>query len=700
MSDYKASLPSKSLEFSSSLSTLSSSSMSGVDSMSGSESGKSMDRFFSRELSRASEQAAPSNEAHGSSRREKLDSSVQKSQNPAEQTQRRDQKTTENSANAPRKATDNNAESRSNVSTKDSQAVERSGDRKTAATNSASEQNASDSKRADELTQKPVGGNDASQRAEQAAVLLALPDVRHSEEKSPKLPHSDIVATEDIEADTSGLDQISADKLGENGEQPKRAHPARVGPGELNPVTINPSDFELSDTSEIDSESMAVLSMPAVFNSESDSDNTLDSEAKAVLLAEASNAENATTQPKTDSIIVDASKNLPVDAPALNDGTTLRDANQPAAAPRLTAGEQLLSGQLASRQAQLFNAVTVRRLHTDTAKQESGVDEVAEPEAVVAPLTDTIKTRNAKSLVDGARYFDASTAKLMLAQTPGSDVNRAQAAELRAQAAEIESASNLATTVAVQQAAEQKAEHQPLQVNMAQLRQMTQLRQMAQQQAQNSGLAMLAATVEPGERAAQSSDNTFHSLPGGIVTAPQVQRVDTGNAQTINAPINIPVLQNDADKAMAGNIRWMVNEGVKNAVVNVTPNGMGPISVSIGIEKDQMNVSIVALQGSTREALDSMLPRLREQLAAQGHDSVKVGISDGRAEQSDRGYGHQFSGDQDTSPQDQQSNSENRSDEKSDNGTRRGGNSVAEDAQGLLTINENGSLSSRYDMYV
>jgi len=694
MSDYKASLPSKSLEFSSSLSTVSSSSMSGVDSMSGSESGKSMDRVFSRELSRASEQAAPSKEAHGSSRREKLDSSVRKSQNPAEQTQRRDQKTTENSANAPRKATDNNAESRSNVSTKDSQAVERSGDSKTPATNSASEQNALDAKRADELTQKPVGGNDASQRAEQAAVQLALPDVRHSEEKNPKLPHSDMVATEDIEAGNSGLDQISADKLGEIGEQPKQAHPARVGPGELTLVTINPSDFELSDTSEIDSESMAVLSMPAVFNLESDSGNTLDSEAKAVLLAEASNAENATTQPTTDSIIVDASKNLPVDAPALNDGTTLRDANQPAAAPRLTAGEQLLSGQLASRQAQLFNAVTVRRLHTDTEKQESGVDEVAEPEAVVGPLTDTVKTRNAKLLVDGARYFDASTAKLMLAQTPGSDVNRAQAAELRAQAAEIESASNLATTVAVQQAAEQKAEHQPLQVNMAQLR------QMAQQQAQNSGLAMLAATVEPGERAAQSSDNTFHSLPGGIVTAPQVQRVDTGNAQTINAPINIPVLQNDADKAMAGNIRWMVNEGVKNAVVNVTPNGMGPISVSIGIEKDQMNVSIVALQGSTREALDSMLPRLREQLAAQGHDSVKVDISGGRAEQSDRGYGHQFSGDQDTSPQDQQSNSENRSDEKSDNGTRRGGNSVAEDAQGLLTINENGSVSSRYDIYV
>jgi flagellar hook-length control protein FliK len=126
----------------------------------------------------------------------------------------------------------------------------------------------------------------------------------------------------------------------------------------------------------------------------------------------------------------------------------------------------------------------------------------------------------------------------------------------------------------------------------------------------------------------------FLAVSGGIVTAPVVQRTDTGSAPIINAPLNVPLTNTDADAALAGNVRWMVNEGVQHAVVTVSPSGMGPISVKIGIDQDQLNVSIVAAQGSTREALDALLPRLRDQLASLGHDSVRVDVSDGRGEQS------------------------------------------------------------------
>ena len=50
------------------------------------------------------------------------------------------------------------------------------------------------------------------------------------------------------------------------------------------------------------------------------------------------------------------------------------------------------------------------------------------------------------------------------------------------------------------------------------------------------------------------------------------------------------------------------------------------------MNNENTNVSIIATQGATREALDAMLPRLREQLGAQGFENVRVDIADGRNE--------------------------------------------------------------------
>lgn len=239
-----------------------------------------------------------------------------------------------------------------------------------------------------------------------------------------------------------------------------------------------------------------------------------------------------------------------------------------------------------------------------------------------------------------------------------------------------------------------KIQQQMVQANLLQTKQLN------LQQLQIPLAGIQAGGVESGSSGTQSADNMFHSMPGGIVTAPVQQRTDPGNMQTINAPLNMSILQNDADKAMAGNIRWMVGEGVKNAVVNVTPSGMGPISVTIGMERDQMNISIVALQGSTREALDSMLPRLREQLGAQGHDSVKVDISDGRGEQSDRGYGQQFSGEEHGPDNNTHWSVSDIEDETavSSGATNNGSTSVG--PQGAQSVNLDVLSGSRYDVYV
>lgn len=347
---------------------------------------------------------------------------------------------------------------------------------------------------------------------------------------------------------------------------------------------------------------------------------------------------------------------------------------------------ELMPAQLHARQLQQAN-------------RSEGVQ--AEDVASDITLTDTLKAKPAPTAVAAQASSAALLAGVSKAQVEGQSVSSTTASQ---DAQELEDANSMASLTAqrrlnlsdtlsdaklqAQQAAEQK---QAMEVDQARSR------QLAQQQA----LASVSANTTVQEAGDSTSDNMFQSVLGGTITAPVMQRTDAGSAQLATAPANIPILHSDADKAMAGNIRWMVNENVKQAVVNVTPSGMGPISVSIGIENEQMNISIVAAQGSTREALDSMLPRLREQLIAQGHDGVKVDISDGRSENSGNGYDRHAANSEQGKDAEQERTDPSASIEQ----TQKSENSAAElaaasDMEGFLLVDNKGQLRGGYDVYV
>jgi flagellar hook-length control protein FliK len=127
--------------------------------------------------------------------------------------------------------------------------------------------------------------------------------------------------------------------------------------------------------------------------------------------------------------------------------------------------------------------------------------------------------------------------------------------------------------------------------------------------------------------------NMFHATASGIVAAPVSQRSEPGISIPV-APQLVPLNSGNADEALLDNVQWMIGENVRNATLSVTPAGMGQISIKVDMEGEQVSVSIVASQGATREALDAALPRLREQLMLQGHESVRVDIGDGRSEHS------------------------------------------------------------------
>lgn len=103
-----------------------------------------------------------------------------------------------------------------------------------------------------------------------------------------------------------------------------------------------------------------------------------------------------------------------------------------------------------------------------------------------------------------------------------------------------------------------------------------------------------------------------------------------------NTPGTLDLQSPQAGRVLADNVRWMVGEGLQVATVRVTPAGLGPVSVRIDRQDDVMTVAIAASQPSTRDALESMLPRLREHLGGT-QQTVQVSVDSGTAFDSRQG---------------------------------------------------------------
>ncbi|MCG7984996.1 MAG: flagellar hook-length control protein FliK [Candidatus Thiodiazotropha lotti] len=85
-----------------------------------------------------------------------------------------------------------------------------------------------------------------------------------------------------------------------------------------------------------------------------------------------------------------------------------------------------------------------------------------------------------------------------------------------------------------------------------------------------------------------------------------------GSRASIVLPLNTPVGQPGWDQAVGERIQWMVNQNIQQAEIKLTPPNLGPLEIKISLQNDQTNVTFIAAQAPTREALESSIPRLRE----------------------------------------------------------------------------------------
>ncbi len=93
--------------------------------------------------------------------------------------------------------------------------------------------------------------------------------------------------------------------------------------------------------------------------------------------------------------------------------------------------------------------------------------------------------------------------------------------------------------------------------------------------------------------------------------------------------INTPVKHPQWGQALGQRIVSMANSQMQEAKIMLNPEKLGPIQIKLSLDKDQqIHVAMYAQQGTTREAMENALPKLREMLEQAGINFGSLDVAD------------------------------------------------------------------------
>ena len=111
-------------------------------------------------------------------------------------------------------------------------------------------------------------------------------------------------------------------------------------------------------------------------------------------------------------------------------------------------------------------------------------------------------------------------------------------------------------------------------------------------------------------------------LTGGSAIGLQHVHPDP-TAMTVSSPVG----SNAWTDELGTKVTWMAHQGIESASLQLSPEHLGPLQVTISVRDGQASVWFGAAQPDTRSALQQSLPQLRELFASQGITLADAGVS-------------------------------------------------------------------------
>ena len=128
---------------------------------------------------------------------------------------------------------------------------------------------------------------------------------------------------------------------------------------------------------------------------------------------------------------------------------------------------------------------------------------------------------------------------------------------------------------------------------------------------------------------------TAAQLTAGAAAGPQQGRSDP-TTMTVSSPVGSSAWTDE----LGAKVTWLAHQGIESASLQLSPEHLGPLQVTISVHDGQASVWFGAAQADTRTALQQSLPQLRQLFASQGLNLADAGVS----RESPRGQDQQKSG--------------------------------------------------------
>lgn len=133
--------------------------------------------------------------------------------------------------------------------------------------------------------------------------------------------------------------------------------------------------------------------------------------------------------------------------------------------------------------------------------------------------------------------------------------------------------------------------------------------------------AKFAVASAPSEETASAEPVVSDAPVTAIVqpgsnTASHVNNIDTKNDSSLSVTTHV------RDKAWASDLGqkvvWLASHDKQSAQLTLNPPQMGPIEVSVDVDKGNASVSFASANAEVRDAIETALPKLREMFASAG----------------------------------------------------------------------------------
>lgn len=137
-----------------------------------------------------------------------------------------------------------------------------------------------------------------------------------------------------------------------------------------------------------------------------------------------------------------------------------------------------------------------------------------------------------------------------------------------------------------------------------------------------SPAAAPSATAAAATATAAAAGLTAAQLTVGSSLAAQHAKPDT-----ISMTVGSPVGSSAWSDELGAKVTWMAHQGIESASLQMSPEHLGPVQVTISVRDGQASVWFGATQPDTRAALQQSLPQLRQLFASQGLNLSDAGVS-------------------------------------------------------------------------